>query len=708
MNEPVTFTVPAFSIPYSNRWLTDTLRLNQFQVEVYRLVEKGRDVLVTAPTGGGKTLTLLLNPINDIGASGFAAVYPNNTLLLNQLCTVEDIVLEHFGARLVEALGSCEVGICTYPNNAVRRCECAEKNPERACIEPLTIYEVDKSRVSESWSDASYIALLALSGKYIVSRGEPKREVLYNIARKILKYRRKGGIYTIIFATPDTYLLLMTGAYRDFDGVGKTVHNMLLAIAEGRDLETVLRRTGVLARSLVDETVSVVQRLLNQPLFIDEFHLYGPYEVDALYAILMLYKHLVEKPVVFSSATPADDILSELEDTGVKPEIVTASTATGIKGFAVRGNTSVTLIPIPTRRKEMPAYFETVKKVPEVIADRFIEKLDSLRDGRALLILERLWMVAELARKLDSSGLEVECIATIVPRDVCRPKAKIIVGSEATTQGVNLGKITFGVTSGTSSEDVIQRIGRVGRRGVDSEVHLIAPDYVLHSFNPKSKMGYWELVQTIKTVFPNYPKRKRDVTRLIPGDFHELRKKLIISLGLASIARVSGIQQLYDKIPIDKEDSIKLLNRVTGNSQTYVSFLVFRRTGFTVRYIVAGINEKGETSIGLITRNFKIKTVTRDAKLVIKLSKARAPLRARVLGDPSIFSGKFVNLKLFLEIVRGRIEIGEEHALEKEQIEDTVVYVVDSGEELTKYLSYTGEGAEILSPSGRRYSIIFI
>jgi len=706
--DPITFTVSSFSIPYSKLYLTSTLRLNQFQAEVYKLLGEGKDILLTAPTGGGKTLTLLLNPDVETGSPGFVAVYPNNTLMLNQLCTVEDIIVEHFGANLVETIEHCETGICNDSTGIKRRCECYERNPERRCVEPLTIYKIDESRMEGSWEGPTHIALLLLSGKYIVSRSAPKRESVYNIAKKVLSYRRRGGVYTIIFTTPDTYLLLWTGAYRDFEGVGKTLHNMLLAIAEGKDLETVLRKTGVLARSLVDKTVSTVQRLLNKPLFIDEFHLYSPYEVDALNAILALHRQIMEKPVVFSSATPAEDILEELKSVGIKPVRITARIVNSARGFPVRGETIVNLITVPTERKGLSAYFDASSSVPMIVLDELMERLAALGDGRALLVLERLWMVAELARALHSRGLDVECIASIFPRGSCRPGSKIIVGSEATTQGVNLGRVVLGVTGGTSYEDVIQRIGRVGRKGVDSELYLVVPENALSAITFKSRLDYWGLVEVIRTLYPDYPKRKRDVSNLIPNGLRMIRRKLIASLGMVSIARVSGIKQFYNKININNDVAIRLLDSVIGGPQIYTGLVVFRRTGFSVRYIVADTGDSGETSIGIITRNFKIKGITRDGKIVIDLVRNRTPLRIHTLGDPSPFSGKLVSLKFLLKTLGGRIELGENHIIEESQIEDTLVYIADTGESISDYLSYTGEGAEIHSPTGRRYSVIFI
>ncbi|MCE4601379.1 MAG: hypothetical protein F7C38_07475 [Desulfurococcales archaeon] len=710
MEHPVSFTVPSFSIPYSKKQVTDTIRLNQFQSEVYDLLNKKKDILLTAPTGGGKTLTLLLNNSIDTRTPGFVALYPNNTLLLNQLCTVEDILVEHFGARLINSSGYCMTQPCKdIEQGSSRRCECCYKDWSRECVEPLSIYEIDTERIQNAWNGAKYVALLALSGRYIPSiNGIPKRESLHNLARKILSYR-KQGIYVIVFSTPDTFLLVMTGAYRDFDLVNKTVENLLLAIEEGKDIDYILRKTGVLTRSQVDETIAFVQRILNQPLFIDEFHLYGLYEVDALHALLNLYKELIGKPVVFSSATPARDILEEeLSDTPINVHQLKAEIVSNGKGFKVRGRTEFIIVPVVTRRKGLGAFYEASDAVPGIVLGDLMDELKNLSGGRALLILERLWMVADVARKLASSGLAPECIASIVPSQVCTPGSKIIVGSEATTQGVNLGKVILGITGGISSEDVIQRIGRIGRRGIDSKIYLVIPNNKLKLIdNINTGLDYWRLVATINTIYPNYPKRKREVSRLIPYEFHKTRRRLIYTVGLVSVARVSGMESVYDKLKITPEHARRLRQSVVG-SNAFVKLLVFRRTGFNVKYIVKETHERGESSIGLIARNFAIHGLTHNGELIISLMPARTRVRISVLGNPAIYKDKFVDLKILLKTLKGRIDLGEDTTMDPIQAGDALVYIVDAGEELTDYLSYTGEGAEIMSPRGRRYAVIFI
>ena len=702
MTEPITFTVPAFSIPFSDLYLTESLRLNQFQAEVRSRLEREEDILLVAPTGGGKTLTLLLNPHSVDGVSGFVAIYPNNTLLANQLCTVEEVILDHFNAKLVESKKICRDEVC-----GARRCECLDRSRIEECIEPLTIYEVNKARIGGLW-EARYIALLAISGRYFTPEDQTKAQLFYEIAEKVLSHRRKGGIYVIVFTTPDTYLLLRTGAYRNFELVGKALHNLLLAMARGDDLDGVLRKSGVLTRSQVSDIRGAVERLLEFPLFVDEFHLYGPYEIDALYAILKLNRELGGEPVVLSSATPAEDIVEELSNTGLSPNIVRAQTINGDGGFMVRGKTFFILHSVSTERKGLSAYFKAAEDVPRLAEGALLQKLRDIKDGRALIILERLWMVASVAEALSSKGLDVECIASIFPRGACRAGGRIIVGSEATTQGVNLGKVVLGITSGTSSEDVIQRIGRVGRRGVDSEVHLVVPEYALEKVGARSFMDYWGLVETVKSLYPDYPKRKRDISRFIPQRFHELRRRLIHALSMASMARISGVRQIYEAIKIDRDKALDLLNSVIGPPQAYTRILMFRRTGFNVGFVEEDSGYAGEASIGILARNFLITKVMKDGRLMIKLERSRSRLTIRALGNPISFLGKFVDLKHFLKAIEGRIEINEDLVIGPEQIGDTLVYVLDAGTGLSDYLSFSGEGAEIHSPVSRRYALIFI
>ena len=689
--ETITVNVPGFTIPYSTRKLASSLTLNEFQARVQDSVRAGDNVKLEAPTGGGKTLTLLLNNSSRSELNGFAALYPNNTLLRNQMATIISILTQYFNAKQV------------YTSNY-----CGDTDSD--CVEPLRIYELDPDTFEGAWAGERFVALLALSGRYIPSiTGTPKREILAGLARTIYKYHRRGGAYTIVFSTPDAFLLVYTGAYRDFEGVGKTLHNILLAIARGNrpeSLEEVLRNTGVLARATVDETIAFAQRILDLPLFIDEFHLYGVYELNALYGLLKLYKQVSGNSVILSSATPAEELVEELGNlTGGFREI-RAVISSG-EGFPVRGDTQITIIGVDTRRKGLPAYYEAGERLLQLIEEKQISITPS--SGRSLVILERLWMVTRLARKLHEWGLSVECIASIYPREACSKGAPIIVGSEAATQGVNLGRVVLGAFTGTSSEDVIQRLGRIGRKGVSSKVYLAAPSYTLEKVPSNNTLDYYGLVKLVSQLYPDYPKRKRDVSRILPDRYHESRRKLGYTLGIASLARVSGMKNLLSKIDLDPGEARTLLGEIMGPPETLTRTILFRRTGFNARIYIEDNGEERDANIGIVARNFRVHGVRGDGTIVISLERSRSRITIVAGNDPSLLRGRFIDLVTLLDIIDGYIKLGEEAVIEPSQIHDRIlVYVGDLGEKLSEYLSMTGEGGEILAPGGSRYSAIFI
>ncbi len=697
MSLPYIVKIPSFSIPWSNSYL-GKYRLNSFQHSLHKLLEEKNDLVLEAPTGSGKTLSLLLSPgFTGESTNGFVALYPNNTLLRNQIETIISIIRE--------ALGGKEV----YPESKI----CGDEDYD--CIEPLRIYQLSEEILGaqDSWCGDKYVALFALSSKSIISEdGTPKREILYNYARKILR-KRKEGIYTIVFSTPDTFLLIFTGAYMSFENVGKALHNILLAIAEGKDpekIEDILRKTGVMTRQQESAQRAVVEHILRHPLFIDEFHLYGPYELDALYSILSIFKHWHGLPVILSSATPAQDTIQGLLDTGLKPTSITADISS--IGFPVKGSTKLMVIPVTTSKKGLGAYYEAsehiITYVPEKLLGLLKEYNDS-KDERALLILEKLWMVQQLKETLINKGFKVECMARLVPKNDCTPGAPIIVGSESTTQGVNLGKVTLGITGGVSGEDVIQRIGRIGRKGLDSTIILFIPENSLDENPIPPKLTYPELVSWILQTYPNYTKRSRDTSRFLPAHIRKTRRNLIKALTIASMSRVTGVRPLLNLIDLSPKDAIELLNNVIGPPTLISKLIMFRKTGFRTKYIDNITMKKKEESIGLITRNFNIIDVLGDT-LIIEFTKSRSRLRLKVNNNPKLLDGKLLPISYIIEFLKGTFTIEtptDELVLEVSNPEN-LAYVISTRKELSEYLSYTGEGVQIVYNADKSYALIFV
>ncbi len=139
--------------------------------------------------------------------------------------------------------------------------------------------------------------------------------------------------------------------------------------------------------------------------------------------------------------------------------------------------------------------------------------------------------------------------------------------------------------------------------------------------------------------------------------------------------------------------------------------ILFRKTGFNVEYVIEEYGKGGETSIGLITRNFAIKRFG-EGRLVITLKPERSKLVIRAEGDPGHLAGRIVDLKTLMKLWNAYISINNDRVTitGNDLAENTLAYVVDAGPELAEYLSYTGEGAEIrsMSQSGMRYAVVFI
>ena len=674
------------------------LRLTAFQAELHRRLRSGSDILLQAPTGSGKTLTLLLSPgFSKEATPGFTALYPNNTLLKNQMETVAEVVERGLGGKLYRCLYADSSGWC------------AARVYKVGCFDAPDV----------AVRDVSFIALIAFSGKYIEGGSDPKREVIYRIASNL--FRTTGqDVYSIVFSTPDAFLLALTGAYRDFEGVGKTIHNIAVATLEKGSLsedeaENVIRSTGVAPRSVVAPIVAVVERLLLHPLFIDEFHLYSPYELDSLYALIEVYRGLASMPIVLSSATPSPDSLKELKGAGLNPVVIEAAESS--EGFPVKGGMRLVVVGVDTRFKGLSAFYEaaTSRHVIDLAKEVVASVLRSGRGDRVLVILDRLWMVANLVETLHRDlGVAPECIASdIIVKGLshaCSAGSSVIVGSEAATQGVNLGPITVGVMSGVSAEDVVQRMGRVGRRGVDSTVYLIVPSYVLDSTQPPRKADYRGLVEWLSKAYPDYPRRARGVNPLMEGWEHlrRLRRHLIKMAAAVAYARNTGNRRLLRGALPDKHMAAEILNRVVGPPSELARILLFRRSGFKVKYrLPSGVED--EEDIGVILRNFNVVGVSKDA-LIVELVRSRSSLTVKTRNRPSLLGGKLVSLTTLLSLLDGNVVIesgGTDMLLE--HVADTLVYVTSASGDLSTYISYSGEGAAIDNPlEGRKYSLIFI
>jgi len=618
--EKVTVEVEPLHIPFSNRVIGD-LRLHILQSKLYDSLNKGRNILLNAPTGSGKTLTLLLAGVY----GGAVGLYPNNTLLVNQRDSLLKIIVEK--ARVVRKAWICKYDLDTngYISIDVDQSKLDGilnfiKGEKRI---PLIMLEIERG--SDLFSGYTHIALLTVSGATVESEeGVPKREALYRLVEKAYSF---GNPYITALMTPDTFLLIYSGMYRDFEVVGKMVHSTLGLLSEGassKRMEDLLRETGTASRASLGPIIGIRARLLEFPLFIDEFHLYGDYEKDALYTILKLNREIggEEYPVVFSSATPAEDTMNELtKDLGIDYTEISYENTNG-DGFRVSGRTVVDVIPVDVHGVRINAYYEVGDHVPRILIENYLDEIKEIlkKGGRILVILDKICQVFKTAEEFLDIGIQPTCYSTI-KHPGCVEDSNLIIGSNSVTQGVNISNIKLLALTGIGWEDAVQRFGRRGRDGEDSHVILFAPRGRIEEiadFNGK-KLSYTSFRdEIIKKIYTDVTARSRDITKYY-SDLHWNRRKLLYLASLASLTRVIGQHRMFLKLQqeIDRSYAKYLLKGfIFGEPDVYAYVMMFRRAGFNVRYRIEGHDDIQEADIGTLIRNVKIMGSDGDVLLV--------------------------------------------------------------------------------------------
>ena len=308
--------------------------LRRFQEEVRDAVASGRDAVVTAVTGGGKTVSLLL------GDDGFVGLYPNNTLLLDQQRSIDRILRLALGADLIHR----------------EPCRCQHHSEEP--IDVLRIYEVKAQGGELPIARRRKVAVVLLSGKYIgyeydeEGRPIPKGEVI--LKDVVGRLQDERDVYVVTLATPDTALMIMAGIYRSFERVGYAIHDAILGSAEGgkiEGLDRIFSMYGVATVGELGDLAIIRQYLLKYPWFVDECHLYGDYEASLLLPVLKVYREQVgwDYPVVLSSATPSGALCRKAAEYLRPREIKAGIKEGGPPDSFVRGETEVDVVAVPSR-----------------------------------------------------------------------------------------------------------------------------------------------------------------------------------------------------------------------------------------------------------------------------------------------------------------------------------------------------------------------
>ncbi|MEM0368627.1 MAG: hypothetical protein QXN57_04205 [Desulfurococcaceae archaeon] len=615
MSERVVTLLPVYMVS-SGEYL-GAVRLRRFQKDL--LDVKEGVVLLSAPTGSGKTVTLLTDPDRRVAIG----LYPNNELLCSQIAGLHNFINNYLGMKPVKTT-LLEYCIKGYVENDYT---------------PLNLYVSDKP-IDLFGRTIREIDIAGFSGKVVKTvANKGKLDELVKVSDKLKKMIKESeDKYVIILATPDTFFLLVLYAYGNFDAVGRLIHYIMTHGDEDFDLKNLdelMRKIGLARRKLIN-VAKVLLPARESTLFVDEYHLYGFYELSSFKALLYLlkYVHGWEGRLVLSSATPniifQKEIVKELGMNVKQINGLNQVKEAGDEDELVRGLTKIVFMEVETGgRNRVSRLYKSSELAYELLTRELFKKYLE-RSRRSMIMLEKVSHAEIFTEKLyNTYGVKPKCAYSMVREDICSENGdwSVIVGTGAKIgQGVEYPGVTFGVVARVESADFLQSISRVGRKYPGESIVLVPLDTKLMNELDKveifsgEKVSYLELAEWVE-------KDGRPYMKKIPGGYENIystfissREILVKLVGLALHYRLSGAYM---------EECVKYFKQVReGLKNIFIhsapdnlhTLLMFRASGPSVRYcreLNEGLKcfDEGE-DLGTIIRNYDVSS--RDGKLVIK------------------------------------------------------------------------------------------
>ncbi|MEM1760746.1 MAG: hypothetical protein QXL41_04120, partial [Desulfurococcaceae archaeon] len=401
------------------------------------------------------------------------------------------------------------------------------------------------------------------------------------------------------------------------------------------NLDELMRKIGLARRKLIN-VAKVLLPARESTLFVDEYHLYGFYELSSFKALLYLlkYVHGWEGRLVLSSATPniifQKEIVKELGMNVKQINGLNQVKEDGDEDELVRGLTKIVFMEVETGgRNRVSRLYKSSELAYELLTRELFKKYLE-RSGKSMIMLEKVSHAEIFTEKLyNTYGVKPKCAYSMVREDICSENGdwSVIVGTGAKIgQGVEYPGVTFGVVARVESTDFLQSISRVGRKYPGESIVLVPLDTKLMNELDKveifsgEKVSYLELAEWVE-------KDGRPYMKKIPGGYENIystfissREILVKLVGLALHYRLSGAYM---------EECVKYFKQVReGLKNIFIhsapdnlhTLLMFRASGPSVRYcreLNEGLKcfDEGE-DLGTIIRNYDVSS--RDGKLVIK------------------------------------------------------------------------------------------
>lgn len=601
--------------------------LRKFQKELAD-VDEGAIVL-SAPTGSGKTVTLLTD--SERGVS--IGLYPNNELLCSQVAGLHNFIVEYLGMR---------------PEQTPLLDYC--KATEEAEVDqiPLNMYTSDKL-IDMFGRRVSKIYVAGMSGRVVKTVGDRgKLDVLAEVSSRLASIHENE--YAIVLCTSDTFFLLALYLYGNFENIGKLLSVLITTLRTASSnvssdyLNRVLMRHEFFRREL-EKIVQVFLPFRRSTLFVDEYHLYGFYELSSFKALahILRYAHDWEGRLIFSSATPRRVFVEEVsEELGLKSKLKELNAIDQVKECGdyaelVRGPLKLVFVEVETGAGSyIGRLYASSELAYELLnTEEFAEFMKLYKNGvgRGMVILEKVSHAELFAEEIYSKyGIKPICLYSMPRENVCIESITynshgnlFIVGTGAKIgQGIEYPGVTFGLVARVTAPDFLQSISRIGRRYPGEGLVLIPMDAKALNKALKSKstvlkdnVSYGELAKWVEEIGEPYMKGLPSGYEAVYREIIKAREELLKTAGLA----------LYYRISEAPSESMRELSSSTLKSievlsppEALYTLLMFRSTGPSVTYCrdVGGelkCYEKSE-DLGTIIRNYEVRA--EKGKLTIK------------------------------------------------------------------------------------------
>ena len=537
-------------------------------------------VLVSAPTGAGKSLCLLLGyeVFREAGLRGFGCLglYPSNELLDDQFRSVGNIV-------------------------------------ERALGYGLSVFGDWRDRVFRLYvgPGGEKLVLARISGRILGELGETggfrglgHLDMLVRISGELM---RIDPDYSVVLATPDLFYYVLLGVYGDYERTARYISSILEGVEP--------RITGLKDRLARLGTVNL--RLGSKPIvFFDEYHSWGLLDYLSSLALVKLF---VESGslTILSTATPIPGVENHLEalDVPVVGKVEESGSGGGDlvklparitfygygRGDAVEAGRPG-LINIYTVQKLMPAHVRRHGREAVEYAEE--------AGAQALVVLDRISYTLETSAVLEEMlGADKVAVVTGMIVRGSPGKALVITGNKAIELGIDNPRALSGIIAAKTYSSLIQRIGRIGRRrygGVgEAHIQVVLSEKKLHDLvtrlGGRSRVEYRELASALNEIMPSEPRMTYLADKPLGRAYIEL---------LLHIHRYASNIIYRGGVPVEKPRPPPIsgeLRRILRNmGDKAVEALSLRTGGIQVKYRFKNTGQTRVYDLFTILRNFEI------------------------------------------------------------------------------------------------------